>query len=68
MKILTKFQIKIAAGIGIIMALAGAVVFAQLEGVERGIAPLASTGDFEVTGVEVDVRGKNAMEARQKGW
>ncbi|MBL0926001.1 MAG: heavy-metal-associated domain-containing protein [Sphingomonadaceae bacterium] len=46
----------------------GGIVVAQIEGPKRGIAPIASTGDFEVTGVSVNVTGKNAFEARQKGW
>ena len=43
-------------------------VRAQLEGAERGVAPLANTGDFEVFGVKVDVEGDNAFDARKKGW
>lgn len=55
--------------IGLPLALIGSgLVFAQIEGPKRGIAPIASTGDFEVTGVSVNVTGKNAFEARQKGW
>jgi hypothetical protein len=42
-------------------------VWAQIEG-DRGIAPVASTGDFEVTGVEVNTTGKDAQEARAAGW
>jgi hypothetical protein len=57
------------AGIGLPLALiGGGIVIAQIEGPKRGIAPIASTGDFEVTGVSVNVTGKNAFEARQKGW
>lgn len=57
------------AAIGLPLALiGGGIVFAQIEGPKRGIAPIASTGDFEVTGVQVNVTGKNAQEARQKGW
>ena len=48
--------------------LAATVVYAQLDGTERGVAPLASTGDFEVMGVKVDVHGDNAFDARKKGW
>ncbi len=40
---------------------------AQVEG-DRGIAPIASSGDFEVSGVEVNVTGKDADDAREKGW
>lgn len=46
----------------------GGIVVAQIEGPKRGISPIASTGDFEVTGVSVNVAGKDAFEARQKGW
>ncbi len=68
MSILTDFRIKIAAVIAAVMMLAVAVVYAQLDGSERGVAPLASTGDFEVMGVKVDVHGDNAFDARKKGW
>ncbi|NCN85725.1 MAG: heavy-metal-associated domain-containing protein [Sphingomonadales bacterium] len=68
MSFLTDFKIKIAAIIAVVTMLAGTVVYAQLEGTERGVAPLASTGDFEVMGVKVDVHGDNAIEARKKGW
>ena len=57
------------AAIGLPLALiGGGIVIAQIEGPKRGIAPIASNGDFEVTGVEVNVTGKNAQDARQNGW
>jgi hypothetical protein len=57
------------AAVGLPLALiSGGLVIAQIEGPKRGIAPIASTGDFEVTGVSVNVTGKNSAEARQKGW
>jgi hypothetical protein len=57
------------AAIGLPLALVtGGIVIAQIEGPKRGINPIASTGDFEVTNVSVNVSGKNAFEARQKGW
>ena len=57
------------AAIGLPLALiGGGIVVAQIEGPKRGIAPIASNGDFEVTGVEVNVAGKNAQDARQNGW
>ena len=68
MSFLSDFKIKIAAIIAVVTMLAGTVVYAQLEGTERGVAPLASTGDFEVSGVKVDVHGDNAIDARKKGW
>ncbi|MEZ5742573.1 MAG: heavy-metal-associated domain-containing protein [Sphingomonadaceae bacterium] len=40
---------------------------AQIEG-ERGIAPVATSTDIHVTGIEVDVTGKDGVEAREKGW
>ncbi len=59
---------KIAA-IGLPLALVtGGIVIAQIEGPKRGINPIASNGDFEVTNVSVNVTGKDAFEARQKGW
>lgn len=51
----------VAAGIG------GMALYAQIEG-DRGIAPMASTGDFEVTGIDVNVTGKDAEDARNAGW
>ena len=45
----------------------GGIVAAQIEGPKLGIAPIASAGDFEVTGVSVNVVGNNAFDARQKG-
>lgn len=53
-----------------LLALIGAagLVYAQLEGAERGIPPVDSASSFEVTGVEVDVVGENAQAARLEGW
>ena len=42
-------------------------LLAQVEG-ERGIAPIASNGDFEVGGIIVETTGDSAEDARQKGW
>ncbi len=56
------------AGAGLWMTVAGNTpAKAQIEG-ERGIAPINSSGDFEVLGVEVNVEGEDADDARQKGW
>ncbi|MBX9728765.1 MAG: heavy-metal-associated domain-containing protein [Sphingopyxis sp.] len=46
----------------------GAVVYAQIEPGNRGIAPIASTNDLIVTGIRIDVTGENADDARMKGW
>ncbi|WP_295443617.1 heavy-metal-associated domain-containing protein [Sphingorhabdus sp. EL138] len=57
------------SAIGLPLALVGGgIVVAQIDGPKRGIAPIASAGDFEVTGVSVNVVGDNAFEARKKGW
>lgn len=51
----------------LLLALGAAVLIAQIEG-ERGIAPIASTGDFEVRDVDVDVYGADPNSARTAGW
>ncbi len=50
-----------------VLAGAGALV-AQIEGGDRGAAPIDSSGDFEVTGISVDVSAKDADTARIAGW
>lgn len=47
--------------------LAGTLLVAQVSG-DRGIAPVASTTDISIGGIEVNVVGKNAEEARVLGW
>jgi hypothetical protein len=47
---------------------AAAIVYAQLEGGDRGVAPIDSSGSYEVGGITVDVAGKNADDARIGGW
>lgn len=51
----------------VLLAVAAVAVWAQVDG-DRGIAPLASSSDIEVTGIEVDVRADSAEQAREKGW
>lgn len=46
----------------------GAGVIAQIEGGDRGVAPIDSSSDFEVSGIKVDVAAKNANAARYGGW
>ena len=46
----------------------GAVVYAQIDGGDRGVAPIDSSGSFEVTGINVDVAAKTAEAARLGGW
>lgn len=49
------------------LATAG-VVFAQIEGGDRGAVPVDSSRDYEVSGVNVDVSAKTADAARYGGW
>jgi hypothetical protein len=66
----TRFPFRAAAiPLAAALALAGAgIVYAQLEGAERGIPPVDSTSNFEVLGVEVDVTADSAAKARTEGW
>ena len=49
------------------VALSGGL-YAQLETGERGILPLDSSGTLEISGIHVDVAGKDASSARYAGW
>ncbi len=56
-----------------VIAIVGAIglaaaVIAQIDGGDRGVAPLDSSSSFEVAGVAVDVRAKTAEAARLGGW
>jgi hypothetical protein len=44
------------------------MLYAQLDGADRGIPPVDSTTNFEVLGVEVDVSADSAEKARLEGW
>ncbi len=46
----------------------GGAVYAQLEGADRGIAPIDSASTFEVTGIDVDVVAADGQKAREEGW
>ena len=54
-------------GFVLLAVLAAASLVAQVSG-DRGIAPVASSSDIDVGGIEVDVRGDSAEEARANGW
>lgn len=41
---------------------------AQLEGADRGVPPIDSSTSVEITGIEVDVTGKDSESARLAGW
>lgn len=56
-------MVPLVVGLGLLAA----HVVAQMEG-ERGVPPIASSGDFEVGGIHVDVNAPNAEAARTAGW
>src|SRR5262245_27799804 len=63
------FRLSRPAVILIALSLAGAgIVYAQLEGSERGVTPIDSSSTHEVSGIKIDVAGKTADEARYEGW
>lgn len=50
------------------LAVAGiSALLAQIEG-DRGIPPIASSEDIQVSGIEVNVHADSAEEARSEGW
>jgi hypothetical protein len=51
-----------------LMAIGGGVLYAQLEGGDRGIPPVDSASTYEVTDVAVDVSAPNSEQARYEGW
>jgi len=58
----------VAAFVALLGLAVGGVLFAQMEGGERGILPLDSSGTLEIDGIHVDVGGKDAPSARFAGW
>ncbi len=59
-------------GLGLALALGLAIVgpdrlIAQVEGT-RGIIPVATSSDIEISGIEVNTTGKDGLEARLAGW
>jgi len=56
-----------AAAFALLAGIGGALV-AQMESAERGILPIDSSGTLEISGIKVDVAGKDAQSARLSGW
>jgi len=54
--------------LALLLAAGGGILYAQLEGSERGIPPVDSATNFEILGVEVDVSAATAEAARVEGW
>ncbi len=61
---------RLAVLLTVLLAIAGisGAVYAQLEGGDRGILPIDSSGTLEVTGIHVDVGGTDAQSARYAAW
>jgi len=51
-----------------VLALVAAVSLVAQVGGDRGIAPVATTTDIEVRGIEVSASGDNPADARNNGW
>jgi hypothetical protein len=54
--------------VAVLLAIGAGVLYAQLEGSERGIPPVDSTTNFEIMGVDVDVSAATGEQARIEGW
>jgi hypothetical protein len=67
---LMQFRRPVALLIAAFLVLAGlgGALVAQMESAERGILPIDSSGTLEITGIKVDVGGKDAETARYAGW
>ncbi len=57
-----------ACALALVAGATGVAVIAQIEGSDRGVSPIDTSGVFEVTNVEVDVYAKTADAARLRGW
>lgn len=61
-------SIPLFAVVGALLMLGGGVVYAQLEGADRGVPPIDSASTFEITGIDVDVISDSPEKARLEGW
>uniref|UniRef100_UPI0015759CF8 heavy-metal-associated domain-containing protein n=1 Tax=Sphingomonas bacterium TaxID=1895847 RepID=UPI0015759CF8 len=57
----------VATGSALALGIA-ALGIAQIEGNDRGVPPIDSSANYEVGGIQVDVVGKSAQQARMVGW
>ena len=57
----------LSSAIGVLLLGTG-IGIAQIEGGDRGVAPVDSSSNYEVSGVSVDVAAKDADSARYGGW
>ncbi|MEY3704298.1 MAG: hypothetical protein RLZZ561_1918 [Pseudomonadota bacterium] len=58
----------LGAVLTLLISVVGVAVYAQLEGGDRGVAPIDSSSNFEVSGIAVDVAARDAETARMRGW
>ena len=65
---LSSWRTALISAVALIAFATGGALLAQLESAERGILPIDSSGTLEVTGIKVDVRGKDSNSARYAGW
>lgn len=64
----SRFSAMIGIAGALAMAGVGGIVMAQGQGGGAGGVAVDASGSFEVSGVQVDVKGKDADAARQGGW
>lgn len=67
MKLRDRLFSPISIALLLALTIAG-VVYAQLEGGDRGVPPIDSASTYEVTGIKVDVSADAADAARYEGW
>ena len=67
MKLRSRLSPPVLILLGLSIVVAG-TVYAQLEGGDRGVAPIDSSSTYEVTGIAVDVAAESADAARYQGW
>ncbi|MDP9422210.1 MAG: heavy-metal-associated domain-containing protein [Pseudomonadota bacterium] len=65
--LLRRPTVSLIAAFLLLAGVTGALV-AQMESAERGILPIDSSGTLEISGIKVDVGGKDAETARYSGW
>ncbi|MDB5692286.1 MAG: heavy-metal-associated protein, partial [Alphaproteobacteria bacterium] len=68
MKLPGRFPSIVTALVALCLLGVAVAVYAQLEGADRGIAPIDSASTFEVTGIDVDVTAADGQKAREEGW
>ena len=68
MKLVRRPLVLLIPAVAALLLVGAGVLYAQLEGSERGIPPVDSTTNFEIMGVDVDVAADTGEHARIEGW